>query len=144
MPFGPPPGKRAPKSIKMSKKSIFGHFNSPKMDFLDISIDFWGGPKWHFSDSKKCTFGVSGFRGFVEGPGDCNTCFCFRFRDSFGRFLPPFSDASVTFSSLFCRTPFAAGYCFFPCQKIALAYHYGRKKIPTLLIRKHCLHVTNM
>ena len=31
----------------------------------------------------------------------------FRFGDSFGHFLVTFSDASVTFSSLFCQTPFA-------------------------------------
>ena len=31
----------------------------------------------------------------------------FRFRGSFGHFLVTFSDASVTFSSLFCKTPFA-------------------------------------
>ena len=46
------------------------------MDFWDILIDlfghFLGGPKWHFSDFK-CTFGVSGFRGSVGGPGDCNS-----------------------------------------------------------------------
>ena len=50
----------------MSKKSIFGHFNSPTLDFLDILIDFWGifpgGLKWHFSDFKMhfWGFGVSG------------------------------------------------------------------------------------
>ena len=32
-------------SIKMSKKPVLGHSNSPKTDFLDILIDFWG----HFS-----------------------------------------------------------------------------------------------
>ena len=31
----------------------------------------------------------------------------FRFRDAFGHFSVTFSDASVTFSSLFCQTPFA-------------------------------------
>ena len=59
-----PPGKRPRKSIKMSKKSIFGHFNSPKMDFLDILIDFRGlfsgGSKMVFFGTLKCTFGVSG------------------------------------------------------------------------------------
>ena len=37
-----PPGKWPEKSIKMSKTPVFGHFNSPKMGFLDILIDFSG------------------------------------------------------------------------------------------------------
>ena len=49
-----PPEKWAQKSIKMSKKSLFGELNGPKRDFLDILIGFWahfpGGRKWHFSD----------------------------------------------------------------------------------------------
>ena len=40
-----PPQKWAQKSIKMSKKSLFGELNGPKRDFLDILIDFWA----HFS-----------------------------------------------------------------------------------------------
>ena len=60
-----PPEKWAQKSIKMSKKAIFGHFNSPKMAFLDILIDFWA----HFSGGSKMAFfglknALLGFRGF--------------------------------------------------------------------------------
>ena len=54
----------------MSKKSIFGHFYSPKTDFLDILNDFWahfpGGLKWHFSDFKM-HFGGFGVSGLCRG-----------------------------------------------------------------------------
>ena len=69
-----PQGKMAPKSIKMFKRSIFGHFNSPKMDFLDILIDFcdpfFGGGGGGVSDFKIHFWGVSGLRGSVVGAGD--------------------------------------------------------------------------
>ena len=73
--FGPPE-KWQQKSVKMSKEPVFGQFDSPKMDFLDILTDFWGhfsgGPKWHFR-TLNCTFGVSGFQGSVAGRGSLQT-----------------------------------------------------------------------
>ena len=47
-----PPEKWPQKSIKMSKKPVSGHFNSPEMGILDILMDFWG----HFSGGPKMAF----------------------------------------------------------------------------------------
>ena len=69
-----PPEKWPQKSIKMSKKSIYGHFKSPKLHFWDILLEFGaifpGALKWHFSDFKIHFWGF-GFRGSVGGPGVC-------------------------------------------------------------------------
>ena len=76
--FGPPPRKKGPQKLtKISQKSSFGDLKCPKLDFLDILIDFWGpfsgGVKNSFFRALGCTFGVSAFRGSVGGPGDCKT-----------------------------------------------------------------------
>ena len=69
--FGPP-GKWPKKSIKMSKKSLFGHFKSPKIGHFNWLLGpfFWGVQNCILR-TLKCTFGVWGFRGSVGGPGDC-------------------------------------------------------------------------
>ena len=46
-------------------------------------------------------------QGAAEGGQQKEFDHFFRFRNSFGHPLVTFSDASVTFSSLFCQTPFA-------------------------------------
>ena len=69
-----PPEKCTPKSIKMSKKSVFGELKCPKTGFLDILIDFgvhFSGVQNGIFRTFKCTFGVSGFRGSVAGQGVC-------------------------------------------------------------------------
>ena len=52
MPFWTPRRKLPQKSIKMSRKPVFGR---PKTGFLDILIDFWG---HFFSESKMAFFGL--------------------------------------------------------------------------------------
>ena len=52
MPFWTPRKDWPQKSMKMSKKSFFWTFNSPKRDFLDIFFDFWG----HVSRGSKMAF----------------------------------------------------------------------------------------
>ena len=54
--------------MKLSQKSIFGELKCPKMDFLDILIDFWG----HVSGgSKMAFFGLSNalLGGLCRGTG---------------------------------------------------------------------------
>ena len=86
MPFWNP-RKIGPKSqLKCPKGPFLGTFKSPKRDFWDILIDFWGqfsgAPKWHFSDFKMHFWGF-GVPGSVGGPGVCKSNSALRGRKNY-------------------------------------------------------------
>ena len=81
-PREPPPGSPKPqKCIKKSENCHVGPPGSPKSPFLSKNGRFWTFSMTFEAFIRevqnvcldfKCTFGISGFRGSVGGPGDCN------------------------------------------------------------------------